>query len=196
MNEITNDIPLPRGEIRRFVRETFGLRGTLGLHRAALGGDLVRAPLNVILAPVFLLNRLAALVARAFNRHRVATCPSLVTLRVDESLYFVNARFLEDLLQDRLAERPEIRNVILMCSAVNEIDYSALEILEVINHRLKEIGVGFHLSEVKGPVMDRLKGAHFLQELNGRVFLSQYDAWVAVSGRPVEPVGRAMAAAC
>lgn len=72
MNEITNDIPLPRGEIRRFVRETFGLRGTLGLHRAALGGDLVRAPLNVILAPVFLLTRLAALVARAFKRHRVA----------------------------------------------------------------------------------------------------------------------------
>ncbi|RAI04532.1 sodium-independent anion transporter [Acuticoccus sediminis] len=117
---------------------------------------------------------------RNINRHRVETDTSLLTLRVDESLYFVNARFLEDLLQDRLAERPEIRNVILMCSAVNEIDYSALEILEVINHRLKEIGVGFHLSEVKGPVMDRLKGAHFLQELNGRVFLSQYDAWLAL----------------
>ncbi len=64
--------PLPRGEIRAFVRETFGLRGTLRLHRAALGGDLIRAPLNVILAPVFLLTRLAALLARVMRRHRAA----------------------------------------------------------------------------------------------------------------------------
>ena len=47
-------------EIRRFVRARYGLRGTLALHRAALGWDLLRAPLNVALSPVFLLSRLAA----------------------------------------------------------------------------------------------------------------------------------------
>ncbi len=118
---------------------------------------------------------------RNINRHRVETDPSLLTLRVDESLYFFNARFLDDILQDRLAGDHGISNVVLMCSAVNEIDYSALESLEAINHRLKDLGVGFHLSEVKGPVMDRLKTAHFLEELNGEVFLSQYDAWRALS---------------
>jgi len=114
---------------------------------------------------------------RNINRHRVVTDPTLLTLRVDESLYFVNARFLEDLLLDRLAEDTAIRNVVLMCSAINEIDYSALESLEAINHRLKDLGIGLHLSEVKGPVMDRLKATHFLDHLNGEVFLSQYDAW-------------------
>ena len=39
------------------------------------------------------------------------------------------------------------------------------------------MGVGLHLSEVKGPVMDRLKRSHFLGELNGQIFLSQFDAW-------------------
>ncbi|ORE93081.1 putative sulfate transporter [Stappia sp. 22II-S9-Z10] len=122
---------------------------------------------------------------RNINRHRVETDPSLVTLRVDESLYFVNARFLDDYLQDRLArDDGKIRNVVLMCSAINAIDYSALETLEAINHRLKELGIGFHLSEVKGPVMDRLKTAHFLDELNGKVFLSQFDAWRTLTGRP------------
>jgi SulP family sulfate permease len=63
-----------------------------------------------------------------------------------------------------------------MCSAINEIDLSALESLEAINHRLGTMGVKLHLSEVKGPVMDRLKRSHFLDSLTGQVFLSQYDA--------------------
>jgi len=60
--------------------------------------------------------------------------------------------------------------------AVNTIDASALESLEAVNHRLKDGGITFHLSEVKGPVMDRLKRSHFLQELTGKVHLTQYDA--------------------
>jgi SulP family sulfate permease len=63
-----------------------------------------------------------------------------------------------------------------MCSAVNEIDMSALESLEAINTRLKDMGIKLHLTEVKGPVMDRLKRSHFLDELTGKVYLSQYDA--------------------
>ncbi|WP_323037153.1 SulP family inorganic anion transporter [Pararhodobacter sp.] len=113
-------------------------------------------------------------------RHKVETDDTLLTLRVDESLYFVNARFLEDLIQDRTAKGSPIRNVVLMCSAVNEIDFSALESLEAINLRLTELEIGLHLSEVKGPVMDRLRNSHFLQHLNGRVFQAQYDAWQAL----------------
>jgi SulP family sulfate permease len=113
-------------------------------------------------------------------RHRVKTNPAVLTLRVDQSLYFANARFLEDMIQDRVAEDCPIRHVVLMCSAVNEIDFSALESLEAINERLKAAGITLHLSEVKGPVMDRLKRSHFLDELTGKVFLSQYDAWTAL----------------
>lgn len=118
---------------------------------------------------------------RNINRHDVVTDPAILALRVDESLYFVNARFLEDLIQDRVVDGATLRHVILMCSAVNEIDYSALESLEAINHRLMDLGVGLHLSEVKGPVMDRLECSHFLDQLNGRVFLSQYDAWKSLA---------------
>lgn len=70
-----------------------------------------------------------------------------------------------------------IKNVVLMFSAVNEVDYSALESLEAINARLMDMGVGLHLSEVKGPVMDSLKRSHFIQDLNGKIFLSQFEAW-------------------
>ncbi|MBX2879123.1 MAG: sulfate permease [Granulosicoccus sp.] len=113
---------------------------------------------------------------RNILRHKVATDPSLITIRVDESLYFANARFLEDYLYDRMVANPEIKHLVLMCSAVNEIDMSAMESLEAINLRLRDLGIQLHLSEVKGPVMDRLEKTHFMEELTGSVFLSQYDA--------------------
>jgi SulP family sulfate permease len=113
---------------------------------------------------------------RNVARHAVVTDPEILSLRVDESLYFPNARFIEELVNDAVAANPAIRHIILECPAVNTIDASALESLEAINHRLKDGGISFHLSEVKGPVMDRLKRSPFLKELTGKVHLSQYDA--------------------
>ncbi len=113
---------------------------------------------------------------RNIERHKVVTSPSVVSLRIDGNLFFANARVLEDRLLSIAADDLDVKHVVLMCSAVNEIDTSALESLEAINDRLKDAGVVFHLSEVKGPVMDRLKRTHFLDHLTGRVFLSQYEA--------------------
>ncbi|MGV6889022.1 SulP family inorganic anion transporter [Rhodophyticola sp. SM2404] len=118
---------------------------------------------------------------RNIDRHTVRTDPGLLTIRIDESLYFANARFLEDYVLDRVVEDCPIKHVVLMCSAVNEIDMSALETLEALNSRLKDMGVTLHLSEVKGPVTDRLERTHFLEEMTGELFLSQYDAWVALA---------------
>ena len=113
---------------------------------------------------------------RNVNRHDVALQAGILSVRVDESLFFANARNLEDRINDLTAGRDDLKHVILMCSAVNEIDMSALESLEAINMRLHARGVTFHLSEVKGPVMDRLKRAHFLDDLTGDVFLTQHRA--------------------
>jgi len=119
-------------------------------------------------------------------RHEVITDPHILTVRVDESLYFANARYLEDRIYDMVARRDELRHVILMCPAVNEVDMSALESLEAINERLDALGVKFHLSEVKGPVMDRLQRTHFLEDLTGEVFLSQHQAMRELSEHGAE----------
>jgi len=119
---------------------------------------------------------------RNILHHKVKTAPQLVTLRIDESLYFANARFLEDYVYDRVVCDQPITDVVLMASAVNEIDMSALESLEAINTRLKELNIRLHFSEVKGPVMDRLKRSHFLDDLSGEFFLAQYDAWARLAG--------------
>lgn len=113
---------------------------------------------------------------RNVTRHDVVTDPEIISLRVDESLYFPNARFLEDLVNNAIAANPSVRHLILECPAVNAIDSSALESLEAINLRLKDGGITFHLSEVKGPIMDQLKRSHFVEHLTGKIHLTQYEA--------------------
>lgn len=113
---------------------------------------------------------------RNILRHEVVTCPSILAMRVDESLTFVNARAIEETVQREVAARPGLAHVVMQMTAVNEIDMSALESLELTMHRLKDAGIALHLSEVKGPVMDRLKRSDFLAHLTGRVFLTQHQA--------------------
>lgn len=114
-------------------------------------------------------------------RHAVQTHPRVLSLRVDESLYFANARYLEDHIAAQVAAHPAIAHVVLQCTAINAIDASALESLETIVHRLKDAGVQMHLSEVKGPVMDRLERSDFLHHLSGRVFLTHHQAISALT---------------
>jgi SulP family sulfate permease len=109
-------------------------------------------------------------------RHQVITCPRVMGLRVDESLYFANSRALEDYINDAVASHPLLEHVVLQCSAINDIDASALESLEAIEKRLRDSNIKFHLSEVKGPIMDRLKTTGFLRQLSGEVFLTHYQA--------------------
>ena len=113
---------------------------------------------------------------RNILRHDVLTDPKILTIRVDESLYFANTRYLEDRIYDEVAQQLELQHVVLMCSAVNTIDMSALQSLEAINERLYAGGVTFHFSELKGPVMDQLSATGFLDVLSGEVFLSQHNA--------------------
>ncbi|MBL8906296.1 MAG: sulfate permease [Rhizobiales bacterium] len=128
---------------------------------------------------------------RNIRRYDVLTSVKVLTLRIDESLYFANSRYLEDRVTELVAERPGLRHLILMCSAINAIDASALESLEEINRRLADAGVTLHLSEVKGPVMDRLARTSFLKDLTGKVFRSQYDAVAALDPALLGPAAHA-----
>ena len=121
---------------------------------------------------------------RNILRHKVSTRPEILSLRVDENLFFANAGYLEEYIHSALENNPEVRHLVLMCSACNTIDYSALEVLEAINGHLRNLNITFHLSEVKGPVMDYIKDTGFLEHLTGHVYLSQYQAYMDLSGSP------------
>lgn len=113
-------------------------------------------------------------------RHTVDTQPEILFLRIDESLFFSNISAVEERILSELKRHPDIRELVLILSSVSRIDGTALECLQQINRDLRGWNIRLHLSEVKGPVLDRLGRSKFLEELSGRVFLSTYIAELAL----------------
>jgi SulP family sulfate permease len=114
-------------------------------------------------------------------RHPVKTCPHVVAIRVDESLYFANTKYLEDTVLQLVADRPEVKHLLLIGIAINFIDASALETLEMLIQELRDAGVQFHLADIKGPVMDRLKEIGFVDYVGAEnIYLSTHDAMRAL----------------
>ena len=109
---------------------------------------------------------------RNILRHEVETLPNVLAVRVDESLYFVNTRYIETFLLNQVADSKDIEHILLICTATNFIDSSGLEMLELLSDNLEEVGVTLHLAEVKGPVMDKLKETTFYKRMKGEIFFT------------------------
>lgn len=118
---------------------------------------------------------------RNVERYPGETEPRVLLLRVDAGLFFGNLEAVNARVEDELEAHPQARHLVLVLSAVNAIDTSALFGLLELNGTLANRGVKLHLAEVKGPVLDRLRGSALLQALSGRLFLSTANAWDALA---------------
>jgi sulfate permease, SulP family len=119
---------------------------------------------------------------RNIKRHHVETWPHLLFIRIDESIMFSNIDYIENYLTTELAQQPETKHVVLIFTSVSDIDASALEALEHINHALQKAGKTLNIAEAKGPVMDKLKKTDFIEQLKpGKVFFRNVDAIKALA---------------
>lgn len=116
---------------------------------------------------------------RNVDRQQVETLPGLLALRVDESLYFANAHMLEEKIESLLLSHPNTRGILLIMSAVNQLDTTALGTLTELEKSLASRNICLKFSEVKGPVLDRLRSTPLGQRMNDRIFLSTHHAFVA-----------------
>jgi SulP family sulfate permease len=119
---------------------------------------------------------------RNIERYPAQTVPGLLLMRVDAGLFFGNAEAVAARIEEELAAHPETCDLVLVLSAVNSIDTTALFGLAELNQTLHQRDIRLHLAEVKGPVMDRLKHSAFLAALTGKVFLSTAMAWDELAG--------------
>jgi SulP family sulfate permease len=113
---------------------------------------------------------------RNVGRHDVELTPGVLSLRIDESLLFTNARQLADVVRQHLATHPGTQRVVLLMSPVNRIDFSGLTALRDLHDTLQDEGIRLDLSEVKGPVLDALRAADWMSWFGGRLFLSHHQA--------------------
>ena len=111
---------------------------------------------------------------RNVERHHVELDPQVLGLRIDESLLFLNGRSLADVVQAHLDTHPTTRRVLLQMSPVNSIDFSGLSALKELNEPLESQYRRQDLSEVKGPVLDRLKASQWESWFRGKMYLSHH----------------------
>ncbi len=116
---------------------------------------------------------------RNIDRHQVETLPGLVALRIDESLYFANAQVLESKVEWLVQTHPGTRCILLILSAVNQLDSTALGILTELEKSLASRNISLQFSEVKGPVLDRLRPTPLGERMRNRIYLSTHQAFVA-----------------
>jgi SulP family sulfate permease len=119
---------------------------------------------------------------RNVSRHRVETVDGVLAVRIDENLFFANAHEVETQLQQlSAAQSSPVRRVLLIMSAVNRIDSTALDMLEAFDQQLTSRGQELWLAEVKGPVVDRLARSDLGQRLQARIVLSAHEAMQRLS---------------
>ncbi|MDC7705391.1 SulP family inorganic anion transporter [Vogesella indigofera] len=109
-------------------------------------------------------------------RYHTEPLPGVLLLRVDESLFFGNARHVGNAIEQLAAASPDSHSLLLVMSAVNRLDMTALSMLERLDDGLAERGIRLHLAEVKGPVLDVCKRAGLAARFDGRLHLSTHIA--------------------
>ena len=114
---------------------------------------------------------------RNIDRHDVELATGLIALRIDESIYFANAQVLEDKIESLVAESTGTRAVLLIMSAVNQLDSTALGMLDELEKNLQAKGINLQFAEIKGPVLDRLHTTDLGQRMHDRIFLSTHQAF-------------------
>ncbi|WP_329610669.1 SulP family inorganic anion transporter [Advenella mandrilli] len=118
---------------------------------------------------------------RNIERHDVQTVPGLVALRIDESLFFANAAAVEQKIMALINTNPDAKNMLLVCSAVNQIDATALEMLDQLEKSLAARDIQLYFAEIKGPIMDRLKNTPLGKRMKNKIFLSVHEAFLQLN---------------
>ena len=116
---------------------------------------------------------------RNIDRHQVETLTGLIALRIDESLYFANAQIIEEKVEALIQSNTDTRTVLMILSAVNQLDSTALAMLTDMQKDLAARKITLQFAEIKGPVLDRLRSTPLGEKMHDQIFLSTHEAFVA-----------------
>jgi len=130
---------------------------------------------------------------RNVERYETETLPHALLLRIDESLFFGNLQAVEARLSQELGQSEQVEDVVLVMTAVNRVDTSAMEVLADLNRDLQDRGIKLHFAEVKGPVQDRLMHTELWTGLSGQVFQSVSEAFHVLQSKRLPAADAALA---
>ncbi len=94
--------------------------------------------------------------------HGLQKCKYIDMVRFDGPLFFANASYLEDKINDRMLKRKDLKHIIIVSNAINDIDASGEEVLSLLISNVRSAGVGISFSGVNSSVMKVFKRTHLM----------------------------------
>jgi sulfate permease, SulP family len=92
-------------------------------------------------------------------------CEHIDLIRFDGPLFFANASYLEDEINDRIINRKKLRHFIIAANGINDMDASGEEMLALVLQRLRSAGYGVSFSGINESVLAVLKRTHLYEEI-------------------------------
>ena len=92
-------------------------------------------------------------------------CDHIDLIRFDGPLFFANASYLEDEINERIINRKKLKHFIIAANGINDMDASGEEMLALVLQRLRSAGYGVSFSGINESVMEVLKRTHLYEEI-------------------------------
>ncbi len=102
---------------------------------------------------------------RSSMEHELAECRHVDLIRFDGPLFFANASYLEDEINDRLLKKKDLRHIVIAANGISDMDASGEESLSLLIDQVRSAGVDISLSGVNESVMALLKRTHLLEKI-------------------------------
>ena len=107
---------------------------------------------------------------RDAKRHGLRCCDHIAVVRFEGALYFASASYRETEILDRVAELPELRQVLIASNGISEIDASGEEMLRHVVDNLREAGFEVSFSGMPEGIVDVLKRSRLFQRIGAERF--------------------------
>lgn len=102
----------------------------------------------------------------------LTTCPQMLYLRPDFSIYFANAEYIREHILDIANEkRAGLKFILLDMEAVNTIDTTGVDEMKALIDELTKLGVGLYLVNIKEPVFRVLENSNLMNLLDRKCCL-------------------------
>ncbi len=102
---------------------------------------------------------------RAAMVHGLQKCKYIDLVRFDGPLFFANASYLEDKINDRMMNRSDLRHIVIAANAINDIDASGEETLSLLIDNVRSAGVKISFSGINESVMKVMERTHLLAKI-------------------------------
>lgn len=107
---------------------------------------------------------------RDAHAYGLKTCEEICVLRFEGSLYFANISYFEDKVMQAMADKPDLRFIIVDGVSINNVDSTGVEMLEAVTERLYEVGVQVLFSRVKRQATRILQRSGFVDRVGEERF--------------------------